>query len=184
MSFIVGIFMSDSKNNDDNARYKEGYNEGRSGSFDPLLKVVEGLFFGGDQIKDAGRRAGRDDRHRYDGGTKQGSTSSSQHRSAASASKSNLSSGNSQGLPSGGLGHRGDTFGIVLGFLMLAGGIAYFAWVVVQMNNGGPESLGEFLLLLPGVLAILYVGIHIGVFLIGIALAIGVLVLIFKVVFG
>ena len=67
---------------------------------------------------------------------------------------------------------------------MLAGGIAYFAWVVVQMNNGGPESLGEFLLLLPGVLAILYVGIHIGVFLIGIALAIGVLVLIFKVVFG
>ena len=54
MSVIVGIFMSDSKNNDDNARYKEGYNEGRSGSFDPLLKVVEGLFFGGDQIKDAG----------------------------------------------------------------------------------------------------------------------------------
>lgn len=176
--------MSDSKNKDDNARYKEGYDEGRSGSSDPLKKVVEWLFFGGDQIKDAGRRAGRDDRHRDDGGTKQGSTSSSSDKLGVSASKSNSNSGNSQGLSGGGLGHSGDTSGFVLGLLMLAGGIAYFVWVIVQMNNGGPETLGEFLLLLPGVLAILYVGIQVGIVLIGISLAIGVLVMIFRVAFG
>lgn len=176
--------MSNSNNKDDNARYKEGYDEGRSGSSDPLKRVVEGLFFGGDQIKDAGRRAGRDDRHRYDGGTKQGSTSSSQHHSGASASKSTSSSGKLQGLSGGGLGHSGDTVGIVIGFMIVAVGIAYFVWVIVQMQNGGPETLGEFLLILPGALAIIYVGIQVGIVLIGIALAIGAIVLIFRLAFG
>ena len=176
--------MSDSKNQDDNSRYREGYGEGRSGSFDPLKRVVEEIFFGGDQIKDAGRSAGVDDRHRYDGGKKQGSTFSSQSRSGARTSKSTSSSGKSHRLSGGGLRYSGDTFELVLGLLMLAGVIAYVVWVIVTMNSGGPETLGEFIVLLPGLAGIAFVAFYVGIFVLGVALIIGVVVLIFKVIIG
>jgi hypothetical protein len=159
--------MSDSKTKDDNDRDNEGYKEGRSWEFDPLKSVVDGLFLGGDEIKDAERRAGKADRERYDSGPKIGSTACSEsssadrernslHTSGTSSSREPSSFGYSGGSSGSLSGHGSSALEIVPGLLFLAAGIAYIVWVISTMNNGGPDSLGEFVLPLPGVGVILY----------------------------
>ena len=171
--------MSDVKNRQDNARYKEGYDEGRTGVRDPLKDTAEALFFSPDEIKESGREAGKADRDRYDHTPRPGPEFSSGDGAKTHAVRPFRHAPSSGGSSS--TGGQGAVFGLLA---MGLGALLYIGWVVSVMNNGGPNSLVELLLLLPGLAAIFYVGFYIGVAFIGIFLACGITYLIFSVVFG
>jgi hypothetical protein len=173
--------MSDAENRQNNARYKEGYDEGRTGTRDPLKDAAEALFFGPDKIKEAGRDAGKTDRGQYDRTPKRELEASS----GDGAKTHTISSRQVQHAPSSGGSSGAGEQGAVFGLLALGlGALLYIGWIVSVMNNGGPSSLVELLLLLPGLVVIFYVGFYIGVAFIGIFLACGMIYLIFSVIFG
>ncbi len=175
--------MSDYKSRDTEKRYIEGYNEGRDGGRDYARDIAEGLFFRPDTVKSLGRKAGKNDRAKYGPRIKSqpvadpDKTPVRNPDTARSSHPSSSSGGSPVGLPAAaGLGIV--TFATGMGLLI------YFGWIIKLMGNGGPDTFGEFVVMLPGALAIWYIGMIVGAYLIGAVIGIGLLVGILALVYN
>ena len=166
--------MSDSKNRDDNKLYKQAYDEARNGGRDPLKYVVERLFFSPHPAEEAGRAAGERDRRKYGPQTKTQPDPVQRHPKTTNsptrtALRSGTSGGSSPGVPTG----SSDVAKLVV---FAIAGLTYLVWVISVMNSGGPSSAGEFVLVAPGVLGVIGVGLYFGAMLIGAAIGIGLFI--------
>ena len=169
--------MSDSKNRSDNERYAEGYREGYTGQTDPLRNTVEGVIFGLDEIKEAGRRNGIAMKEREERLAK-ARPAPAPHQPRAQKQSAPRSSSTS--YSSSGAGKPLTAFEIVAGIAVLGSIAAYLFWCFVTFGPGKNPTFGEVILAIPGVIFLFYVGAYIAL-IVG---ALAVVVLIIALIFG